>query len=323
MSNKQQILRCEVILQKYGKALSGKTVLITGVSDDSIAGELAVQLARADPALLILTARAESKVVRIQEKIKSKKPNVKTRFLHMDLSDLSAVREAVKEINDVPHIDHLVCVAGVMFPPHGKTKDGFESQLGVNYLANFVLVKLLLPKVRVAGPSSSIVIMASSMARQGKMHFDDVCFSDGKTYDPMVAYGQSNAARVMFVKRLGEKLCDEQIRVFSVDPGAVQSGLQRHCPPGFLDQVAEWKKAGPMVDLDGNTFDIPPWTGTSEGAATVITAMIDPTITGYNGSYLNQNAISDHELHTHLRDSNNWTKLWGLSEVLTGETFSL
>lgn len=34
-----------------------------------------------------------------------------------------------------------------------------------------------------------------------------------------------------------------------------------------------------MVDLDGNTFDIPPWTGTSEGAATVITAMIDPTIT--------------------------------------------
>ena len=147
--------------------------------------------------MLILTARAESKVVRIQEKIKSKKPNVKTRFLHMDLSDLSAVREAVKEINDVPHIDHLVCVAGVMFPPHGKTKDGFESQLGVNYLANFVLVKLLLPKVRVAGPSSSIVIMASSMARQGKMHFDDVCFSVGPVQIPFCLLYTSDAADEM------------------------------------------------------------------------------------------------------------------------------
>ncbi|CAG8014267.1 unnamed protein product [Penicillium salamii] len=342
MSYNQQILRSEVILEKYGKALTGKTgnyplntfkrteanqlapiVLITGVSDDSIAGELAVQLASADPALLILTARAESKVVGIEERIHLAKPNVKTRFLRMDLSDLSAVRGAVEELTDVAHIDHLVCVAGVMFPPYSKTKDGFESQLGVNYLANFVLVKLLLPKVRAAGPSSSIVIMASSMARQGKVHFDDVQFSNGETYDPMVAYGQSNAARVMFVKRLGEKLKNEKLRVFSVDPGAVQSGLQRHCPPGFLDQVAEWKKAGPMVDLDGNTFDIPPWTGTSEGASTVITAMIDPTITDYAGSYLNQNAISDHELHTHLRDTDNWTKLWNMSEDLTGEKFAL
>lgn len=200
MSYNQQILRSEVILEKYGKALTGKTgnyplntfkrteanqlapiVLITGVSDDSIAGELAVQLASADPALLILTARAESKVVGIEERIHLAKPNVKTRFLRMDLSDLSAVRGAVEELTDVAHIDHLVCVAGVMFPPYSKTKDGFESQLGVNYLANFVLVKLLLPKVRAAGPSSSIVIMASSMARQGKVHFDDVQFSVSTT----------------------------------------------------------------------------------------------------------------------------------------------
>ncbi|KAJ5358126.1 hypothetical protein N7541_005284 [Penicillium brevicompactum] len=323
MSTNQQILRSEVIIEKYGKNLEGKTVLITGVSDDSIAGELAVQLASADPALLILTARAESKVAGIQAKIKSAKPDVKTRFLHMDLSDLDAVRNAVESLHDVTHIDHLVCVAGVMFPPYSKTKDGFESQFGVNYLANFVLVKLLLPKVRAAGPFSSIVIMASSMARQGKVYFGDVNFSNGETYDPMVAYGQSNAARVMFAKSLGEKLKNEKIRVFSVDPGAVHSGLQRHCPPEFLDQVAEWKKAGPMVDLDGNSYEIPPWTGTSEGAATVITAMIDPTIKDYSGSYLNQNAVSDHELHTHLTNTANWAELWEMSEDMTSEKFSV
>ncbi|KZN93062.1 Retinol dehydrogenase [Penicillium chrysogenum] len=323
MSNNQQILRSEAVLEKYGKALAGKTVLITGVSDDSIAGELALQLSAADPKLLILSARAEAKVAGIQDKIKSAKPNVETRFLNMDLSDLAAVRDAVEDLKDVPHIDHLVCVAGVMFPPYSKTKDGFESQLGVNYLANFLFVKLLLPKIRAAGPGSSVVIMASSMARQGKMHFDNCNFSDGQTYDPMVAYGQSNAARVMFVKRLGKKLKAEKIRVFSVDPGAVRTGLQRHCPPGFLDQVDEWKKAGAMIDMDGKPMEIPPWTTTSEGAATVITGMIDPTIAEDNGSYLNQNAVSDHELHTHINDEGNWTKLWELSESLTKENFCL
>jgi hypothetical protein len=32
--------------------------------------------------------------------------------------------------------------------------------------------------------------------------------------------------------------------------------------------------------VDGNKYDIPPWTSRSEGAATMITGMIDPTITG-------------------------------------------
>ncbi|KAJ6091784.1 hypothetical protein N7467_003753 [Penicillium canescens] len=323
MSGKQQILRSEVILEKYGKSLAGKTILITGISNDSIAGELAVQLATANPKLLILSARAESKVTGVTEKIKSINPNVATRYLNMDLSDLAAVRRAVDDIADIPTIDHLVCVAGVMTPPYGKTKDGIEQQLAVNYLANFLLIKLLLPKVQAAGPSSSIVVMASSAVRVGKMNFDDYNFSDGATYDPMAAYGQSNAARVMFIKKLGEKLKAQQIRAFSVDPGAVITGLQRYCPPEFEQQVAEWKKAGPMVDLDGNSFEIPPWTTTSEGAATVITGMIDPTIAEYAGSFLNQNAVADNELHSHITDEGNWKRLWDLSEKLTQEKFTL
>jgi NAD(P)-dependent dehydrogenase (short-subunit alcohol dehydrogenase family) len=153
-------------------------VLITGVSDDSIAGELAVQLAKVDPKLLILSARAESKVAPIVEKIQKANPNVQTRFLKMDLSNLSAIRKAVDhDLNGVPQIDHLVCVAGVMASPYSKTVDGFETQFGVNYLANFLLVKLLLPKIKAAGPSSSVIIVASSAARQGKVHFDDIGFS--------------------------------------------------------------------------------------------------------------------------------------------------
>ncbi|KAJ5135724.1 uncharacterized protein N7515_005002 [Penicillium bovifimosum] len=323
MANSPQILRSEVIMEKYGKKVAGKTILITGVSDDSIGGELAMQLSAANPKLLILSARSESKVAGIRAKIHATAPEVQIRFLNMDLGDFASIRKAAAELDDVSHIDHLLFIAGVMFPPYSKTKDGFESQLGINYLANFLLVKLLLPKVRAAGPEASIVVMASSMVRLGKVEFEDYNYSDGKTYDPRAAYSSSNAARVMFVKRLGEKLKSDGIRVFSIDPGAVQTGLQRHCPPGFIDQVEEMKKAGPMSDLDGKPYPFPPWTSTSEGAATVITGMVDPTIAEYCGSYLNQNAVADHELHTHINDKDNWARLWELSERLTGEKFSL
>lgn len=153
-------------------------VLITGVSNESIAGELAVQISASNPKLLILSARAESKVTPIITKIKESKPNVATRFLNMELGDMGAIRKAVEnDLADVSKINHVVCVAGVMACPYGKTKDGFESQLGVNYLANFLLVKLLLPKVQAAGPSASIIIVASSAARIGKLYFDDIGFS--------------------------------------------------------------------------------------------------------------------------------------------------
>ncbi|KAJ5561898.1 hypothetical protein N7461_000659 [Penicillium sp. DV-2018c] len=324
MTTTQQILRSEVILEKYGKKLAGKTILITGVSDESLAGELALQVSTANPKLLILSARAESKVAGIRARIHALTPEVQVRFLKMDLSDFADVRKAAGDLADVSHIDHLVCVAGVMMPPYSKTKDGIESQLAVNYLANFLLVKLLLPQVRAAGPESSVIIVASGAVRVGKMNFEDYNFRNGESYNPMVAYGQSNAARVMFVKRLGEKLKSEKIRVFSLDPGAMQTGLLRHISSEFLEQFMELSKTGQLMkDLDGKDFSYPPVTGTSEGAATIITGMLDPTIAEYNGSYLYQNAVADQDLHTHVNDQDNWTRLWELSENLTGEKFSL
>lgn len=158
--------------------LTSSIVLVTGISNESIAGELALQLATANPKLLILTARAESKVTPIMEQIKATKPNVETRFVNLELGDLSSVcKVAEKDLADVPQLDHVVCVAGVMACPFGRTKDGFEMQFGVNYLANFLLVKLLLPKVQAAGPSSSVIIVSSSVVKLGKVQFDDLDFS--------------------------------------------------------------------------------------------------------------------------------------------------
>ncbi|KAL6858561.1 NAD(P)-binding protein [Trichoderma novae-zelandiae] len=320
----QVILSSEFVLSRYGESLAGKTILITGVANNSIAGELAVQLSAAKPSLLILTARSPSRVEPVVSKIEAKHPDVAVRFLKLDLASLSDIRRAARELDDVPRIDHLVAVAGIMVPPYQKTVDGVESQFAVNYLANFLLVKELLPKVRAAGPGSSIVVCASSAVRSGSVNFDDVNYSDGETYDAIGAYGQSNAARTVFAKFLAEKLKGDNIRVFSVDPGAVASGLQRNFTGEFLDQIEQMRKSADPVlrDYDGRPYHMPPFTGASEGASTLITAMIDPTIEDASGAFLSRNAVADEQLTSWILNRENWIKLWELSEKLIGEPFS-
>lgn len=163
----------------------------------------------------------------------------------------------------------------------------------------------------------------------------------------------------MFAKLLAEKLKGEGIRVFSIDPGgayksfqlpcsrrltstAVATGLQRHFTGEFLEYVEKMRdsaerkpfhtfsqlclyadKPKAMRDIDGKVFKMPPFTGASEGASTLITAMVDPTIEESNGAFLHHNAVADEELTSHVLDRANWTKLWELSEKLVGEPFNV
>lgn len=78
-----------------------------------------------------------------------------------------------------------------------------------------------------------------------------------------------------------------------------------------------------MRDLDGRPYKMPSFTGTSEGASTLITAMIDPTIEGAQGAYLYQNTVGDDDLTSFVLNRENWTKLWELSEKLIGEPFTV
>jgi NAD(P)-dependent dehydrogenase (short-subunit alcohol dehydrogenase family) len=48
-----------------------------------------------------------------------------------------------------------VCNAGVMLPAESTTltSDGFESNVGINYVGHFLLVQLLLQRLKASAPS--------------------------------------------------------------------------------------------------------------------------------------------------------------------------
>lgn len=60
----------------------------------------------------------------------------------LDLNSLESVRNFVAAFKKDPAELHgLVNNAGVMNTPEGRTKDGFETQIGVNYLGHFLLTE--------------------------------------------------------------------------------------------------------------------------------------------------------------------------------------
>ena len=70
--------------------------------------------------------------------------------------------------------------------PYGVTQDGFETQFGVNYVGPFLLTKLLLPTMlKTSHPR--VVNVASYVHQQSDIRWDDIGFSEGKEYDPILA----------------------------------------------------------------------------------------------------------------------------------------
>ena len=77
--------------------------------------------------------------------------------------------------------------------------NGFEPQLGTNYLAHFALTtQLMLPRRN--GNDARVVTLSSIAARDGRINFDDL--QAERHYKPLPVYSQSKLACLMFAFEL-------------------------------------------------------------------------------------------------------------------------
>jgi NAD(P)-dependent dehydrogenase (short-subunit alcohol dehydrogenase family) len=203
---------------------------------------------------------------------------VPVQVVEMELDSLDSVRRgAAKFLNKARGLNVLICNAGVMMCPEGRTKDGFETQFGVNHLSHFLLFQLLKDTlISSSAPEfpSRVVSLASCAHRGGPVRLHDYNF-DKDPYDSGLAYGQSKTANIYFASEIERRCGIHGVHGLSVHPGLIQTPLLRHI------------KDNPMAqDFIDNPETNQLWKSPEQGAATEVWAAVGKECIGLGGRYL-------------------------------------
>jgi NAD(P)-dependent dehydrogenase (short-subunit alcohol dehydrogenase family) len=221
--------------------LDGKTVLITGSTDG--VGREAARMLGAAGATVIVHGRDRERGAQVLEELRAGGSPAAV-FYPADLSsfaDVHALADTVKAHH--PRLDMLINNAGVGFGPEGAERetsaDAHELRFAVNYLAGFVLTRLLLPLLEASAPSR-IVNVAS--IGQRAIDFEDVMLE--RDYSGARAYMQSKLAQIMFTFDLARELEGTGVTVNALHPATfMDTRMVREAGVAPRNSVAEGARA--------------------------------------------------------------------------------
>ncbi len=178
---------------------AGRRFVVTGANSGT--GKEATRRLALAGAEVVMAVRSLEKGEAARAEILRDAPGAALEVRRVDLADLATVRELAAGLEaDGRGLDVLVNNAGVMAPPERfTTADGFELQLGSNFLGPFALTTLLLPLL-LRSPAPRVATMSSGTANWGRIRFDDLQWE--RSYSPGRAYAQSKLADMMLARHL-------------------------------------------------------------------------------------------------------------------------
>jgi NAD(P)-dependent dehydrogenase (short-subunit alcohol dehydrogenase family) len=309
-----------------GVNLKGKRILVTGVS----AG-LGVETARAlaaHGAQVVGAARnlGKAEVATAQVRRDAAAGGGSFAMVALDLASLDSVRACADALLAKREpFDVVIANAGVMATPFGHTADGFETQFGTNHLGHFVLVNRIAPLIRTGG---RLVNLSSAGHRYANVDLADPNF-ERTPYDPMVAYGRSKTANILFAVAFDQRHRERGIRAAAVHPGPIQTELGRHIDRSHVQGMVE--QINKQLAIEGK----PPfqWKTIPQGAATSVWTAVVASPDEIGGRYCENchvgrlvadnvtiSAISE-GVRGYALDSSNAKALWRKSEELVKESF--
>lgn len=304
-----------------GVSLSGKRVLVTGVS----AG-LGVETAR------VLAAHGAYVVGAVRDPAKAKAATAEVRagaaqgggleLVQLDLASLSSVRACADAlVADGGKFDLVIANAGVMACPFGKTADGFETQFGTNHLGHFVFVNRIASLMK---PGSRLVNLSSAGHRFADVDLDDPNF-ERTPYAEFVAYGRSKTANILFAVEFDRRHKGNGIRATAVHPGGIRTELGRHMTPEAMQQLIDgMNQANAAAGLPGFS-----WKTIPQGAATSVWSGVVAPAEAVGGKYCEDCHVAEivegegvrGGVRPYALDPEHAKALWAKSEALVGEVF--
>lgn len=291
---------------------NGRSVVVTGTGGLGFQDALALARAGAD---VTIAGRNPAKGEAAVEQIRAAVPGAHVRFEEVDLGRLDSVARCAERLrNSREKLDILINNAAVMTPPQRQTTaDGFELQLGTNYLGHFALTAQLLPLLQ-KGNAPRVINLSSVAARQGTINFDDL--QAERNYQPMPVYAQSKLASLLFAIELQRRSTAAGWGITSIaaHPGISRTDLLTNAPGrrSMSGLVRTWL-----------WFLFQP---AAQGALPTLYAATSPQATP--GAYYGPDMFNETRGYPSLakipaqaRDTAIAARLWEVSEQLTGVRF--
>ncbi|TLF73524.1 oxidoreductase [Nocardia cyriacigeorgica] len=278
---------------------TGRTFVVTGAN-----GGLGVETTKvlaSKGATVVMACRNTAKAQEIADRIDGD-----VKVAPLDLADLSSVREFADNCGE---FDVLINNAGLMNVPFSRTKDGFETQFGVNHLGHFALTGLVLDRIR-----DRVVSLASIAHKQTpKLWIDDLNY-ENRRYQRNLAYAQSKLANLMFARELQHRLeeAGSSKRSYAVHPGVSATDLFARTETP-LDRISK-----PFIRLIGH----PP----AKAAHSTLFAATDPdadpnTYWGPTRLFQSQGPVEPSPSTKLSKNRDLQRRLWEESERFTGITY--
>lgn len=134
-----------------------------------------------------------------------------------DLADLQHVRPlAHQALRAAPVLDGVILNAGVFQEGGQISSQGFELDFAVNYLAQFLLVHLLMDCL-VAAPAARVLFVSSSAYINGRVEL--AAFGAQHLHDPLTAYATSKVLCLMAALELARRMAGSRVCVNACNPG--------------------------------------------------------------------------------------------------------
>ncbi|WP_173922416.1 SDR family NAD(P)-dependent oxidoreductase [Agromyces sp. Marseille-P2726] len=204
----------------------------------------------------------------------------------------------------------LINNAGVMGHPERRDRRGYDRTFAVNHLGHYQLTARLWPALTETG-RARVVTLSSRGHRFANVDFDDLHF-ERRPYDMTVAYAQSKTANALFALELDARGEALGVRSFSVHPGVITTGLNRHMDETERGQARA--AYGPRRTAE-------------QGAATTVWCAANRQLDGMGGVYCEDVDIAEPVAAstTATPGARPWIldrelaeRLWTVTEELTG-----
>ena len=266
----------------------GRTALVTGATD-GVGRLVARELARDGWRVLVHgrdRPRGEALVHEIVQAGGS------ATFLAADLASLAEVRRLAAEVRSATdRLDLLINNAGIgtagNAPGRQTSADGHELRFAVNYLAGFLLTRLLMPLLKASTPARIVNV---SSAGQQAIDFSDVMLT--RHYSGVAAYCQSKLAQILFTIDLADELKGSGVTANALHPSTYMNTT--------------------MVRRAG----VSPTSRVEDGAQAILQLAVSPALEGKSGLYFN--ILSEARANSQAYDAEARRRLRALSLELTG-----